>query len=492
MWPMSVVNNVLKWLISSLAVRFRHRLIVKAQSLYLSPTSLAFYKVASNRQIDQLIVHDMAKFSSTLAHLLTDISKPCVDIALFGRRLAQSIDANAPLSLLGYFGVSGAVLRLIAPPFARWTAQEQQLEAEFARGHSRIVAHAEEICFYRGAEKERQLMERAFSKVRNHVQRVLKVKFWNGVLDSVLVKYMATEIAFLLLSQLAFRKKEGSSIKLMELYSKNSSFMVNLAQAVARLVLAGKELSRFSGLTARVAGLFAELESVQNDQSLAPADSNTSKCEKIILCNVPVVTPGGQMLIKPLTLAIQPGMNVLVTGPNGSGKSSLFRLLGGLWPLTAGTMKVPEPGKLFYIPQRPYLFSGTLSDQITYPTLNPGLNSSNDLEMLHLLETVQLSYILDRCPEGLATCKDWNDVLSGGEKQRIAIARLFWHRPQWAILDEGTSAVTLDIETMVYHKLQEWGVTVISVSHRQSLHQFHQWELKLDGQGGWKFGRLGE
>jgi ABC-type uncharacterized transport system fused permease/ATPase subunit len=152
-------------------------------------------------------------------------------------------------------------------------------------------------------------------------------------------------------------------------------------------------------------------------------------------------------------------------------------------------MEVPEPGKLFYIPQRPYLFSGTLSDQITYPTV-VNSNSSNDIFMLQLLEIVQLSYILERCPEGFNTCRDWNDVLSGGEKQRIAIARLFWHKPQWAILDEGTSAVTLDVEAVVYEKLKEWGVTVITVSHRQSLHRFHQWELKLDGEGGWKFGPL--
>lgn len=175
----------------------------------------------------------------------------------------------------------------------------------------------------------------------------------------------------------------------MEDYSRNSGFLINLSQAVGRIVLAGRELTRFAGFAARLADFFGVLEEVASgryqrttaagdaaesgqhvtrvslvdDASLKGTLSVLSRKdpeERIEFHAVPVVTPAGEVLVRALDFCVRRGMNCLVTGPNGSGKSSLFRVLGSLWPLFGGHLVRPEPERIFYVPQRPYLSLGTL------------------------------------------------------------------------------------------------------------------------------------
>ena len=172
------------------------------------------------------------------------------------------------------------------------------------------------------------------------------------------------------------------------------------------------------------------------DADIAPCKGLISFQDNIIKFEaVPLVTPNGDVLVRELTFEVKSGCNVLVCGPNGCGKSSLFRILGELWPSWGGKITKPPRGKLFYIPQRPYMTLGTLRDQIIYPHTYEEMkrrgHTDNDLH--HYLELVQLPYLQVR-ERGLDAVEDWIDVLSGGEKQRIAMARLFYHNPQFAIL----------------------------------------------------------
>uniref|UniRef100_A0A671MW44 ATP-binding cassette sub-family D member 3-like n=1 Tax=Sinocyclocheilus anshuiensis TaxID=1608454 RepID=A0A671MW44_9TELE len=204
--------------------------------------------------------------------------------------------------------------------------------------------------------------------------------------------------------------------------------------------------------------------------------------------HTPLATPNGDILIRDLCFEVKSGTNVLVCGPNGCGKSSLFRVLGELWPLFGGSLTKPERGKLFYVPQRPYMTLGTLRDQVIYPDTHEDQMKKgiSDQVLKEYLDNVQLGHILER--EGSwDMVQDWMDVLSGGEKQRMAMARLFYHKPQFAILDECTSAVSVDVEDYIYSHCRKVGITLFTVSHRKSLWKHHEYYLHMDGRGNYEF-----
>ena len=207
--------------------------------------------------------------------------------------------------------------------------------------------------------------------------------------------------------------------------------------------------------------------------------------------DVPILSPNGDILVEKMNFEIKPGMNLMITGPNGCGKSSLFRIMGQLWPVTGGVLHKPALDKIFYIPQRPYLPNGTLRDQLIYPHTIEEMHAkgSTDKDLEDLLETVKLGYLVSR--EGSFDKEnDWNDVLSGGEKQRMAMGRLIYHKPTYAILDECTSAVSMDVEGLLYTHMKNQGITLITVSHRDTLWKYHEYLLRFCGDKDFSFGKM--
>lgn len=137
---------------------------------------------------------------------------------------------------------------------------------------------------------------------------------------------------------------------------------------------------------------------------------------------------------------------------------------------------------------------GTLRDQIIYPHTHAEMKrrGKTDQDLYAYLDIVQLRYLVQHRENGLDSIEDWIDVLSGGEKQRIAMARLFYHHPQFAILDECTSAVSVDVEGSMYEYCRKVGITLFTVSHRKSLWAHHEYVMRFDGRGGYEFCKIDE
>lgn len=263
-----------------------------------------------------------------------------------------------------------------------------------------------------------------------------------------------------------------------------------------------KQISELAGFTAQVSSLLDVMEDVsaghhQSKMTVSNPDAKSAitqgrgsilESTSIEFTDVPIVSPTGDILVPQLTFSIKPGEHLLIVGPNGCGKSSLFRILGGLWPAYGGTVRKPPSSDIFYIPQRPYLSRGTLRQQFIYPDniFEMQRKGTTDADLSSILSILDITAIIDR-PGGWDAEEEWRDVLSAGLQQRIAMARLVYHRPKYAILDECTSSVTLEVERVMYETAKELGITLMTVSHRRSLWKYHHKILQFDGQGGYVF-----
>jgi len=269
-----------------------------------------------------------------------------------------------------------------------------------------------------------------------------------------------------------------------------------------------KDLLELAGLTTRLYTLLSTLHSLPplSIPSDSPAVEVSHADVKVPTSAVTGDEGDGHMptfnelvLVKDLSFKLEEGEHLMITGSNGVGKTSVARVLAGLWPVQeGGEVRRPadESGRMgvFVVPQRVYMVEGTLLDQMIYPHSCVDFKESGKTEadLMEILTAVHLAYLPVR-EGGWSARKEWRDVLSGGEKQRMGMARVFYHRPKFAILDECTSAVSSDVEGSMYEHAKSMGITLITISLRPSLMKYHTQLLTLsgDGSGGYTLARIG-
>ena len=349
----------------------------------------------------------------------------------------------------------------------------------------------------RGEGPEQRVLDGSFSSICGHIHKTLTQKFRADALQGYVNKYFASVVGFLLTIRPVLYDHNGmgswSPAAIASYYVQTRQVMESLAQAVLSLFELQRRVGRLVGITMRVGGLLSGLKKrapVLADEAAAMAAAGNPAtfdhgASVIQFDRVSVYKPDGVLLVKDLSFTIEAPSRVIVTGDNGCGKSSMFRVLCGLWPLCGGTIHKPDTSKIYFLSQVNFVPVGSLRELIIYPSTVEQWRSRGGRDE-HLLEVLGWAHLdsdnfkCDNVYPSLDDVLEWDTALSPGQKQRMAFARLFHHRPRYAVLDECTNGIAPAVERDLFQRCHTLGMGIFSISHKEELKALHDYELHFN------------
>lgn len=461
-----------------LGVYWRRWLTNRFLDHYLS--SRHFYELNSNAGIDnpdQRIAEDINTFTQRSLYFLLILIGAALQLIAFSSVL-WSISREMVYFLVLY-AVFGTLVTLVVFGKALIGLNFLQLrrEADFRFGLVRIRENAESIAFYRGEAQESLQIKRRFTEAFNNFNRLIKTQLFLN-----LFQYAYGLLTIVLPSAIIASRVLSGELEVGRAVQAAGAFAAVLS-AMTVIVENFESLSRFAAGIERLHTFSRVLLARAGGGRRAGGCIETVRDPRLALENLTLLTPNQErILIRDLSLAVNPGEGLMITGESGSGKSSLLRAIAGLWHAGSGRILRPDPEQLLFLPQQPYMILGSLRSQLLYP--NRGKQVA-DAELLELLARINLPDLADRFG-GLDVEVDWEKVLSVGEQQRIAFARVLLSKPKYAMLDEATSALDSTNEEGLYRQLAGSDTTLVSVGHRSAILKYHRQVLKLGGDGTWQ------
>ena len=435
---------------------------------------------------DQRISEDIGQFVNLSLALIIDFLKQLTTLAAFGVvlwNLSGSFTfnvGNTEIVIAGYMfwfsliysGIGTVLAHKVGRKLIALNFDQQKYEADFRFSMMRVRENSESIAFYRGEPAEMEGFNLKFSNViKNYWQLMKKTKHLNFYSNGY------AQLAVLVPYLMAYPRYFAKEIQLGGLMQISSAFG-RVQDALSFFVNSYDTLATLAAVINRLAGFTEHMEEAKKIQSKV----TTATAPELKISALNVSLPTGRELLSKLSLQLQNSKSLLVTGLSGCGKSTLLRTLAGIWAHASGEISLPSNSRVMFLPQKPYLPLGTLRRALIYPAAEK--DSPPDDKLKKILQTVELPALADK----LDVADDWSRILSLGEQQRLAFARVLLSAPDYIFLDEATSALDEPREIEMYKLLREElpKVTVVSVGHRSTLFKLHDVELNLDGAGNYK------
>ncbi|MEY2335493.1 ABC transporter ATP-binding protein/permease [Acidithiobacillus ferrianus] len=438
---------------------------------------------------DQRISEDLASFTSQTLGIVIGLLSSVTTLAAFIFMLWElSAMVTIPwqgslYTIPGYlvwaaviYAVFGTILTaLIGRPLINLNFNQERYQADFRFSMMRLRENSESIALYGGETEERHHFLQRFAEVYANYWRII----WRSMrLNWWVSGYGQAAIIFPLVVSLPayFVNKAIGIGGLQQIMSAFSQ----VQGALSFIVSSYSSLANWHAVVDRLRFFEQSMDEVrvirETHYQIERKDG-----PRLIVRDLNVRLPDGRELIHRLELDMRRGERLLIMGPSGGGKSTLVRALAGIWPFGEGVVEMPDGDRPLFLPQKPYLPLGTLRDTLVYPFGVPDVSDAGLQGVLHL---VGMGALADK----LEDARLWSHVLSLGEQQRLAFARILLQKPQWVFLDEATSSLDEPAEDALYGTLTEAlpDTAIISVGHRSSLFQHHQQCLRLQGGGRWQ------
>jgi vitamin B12/bleomycin/antimicrobial peptide transport system ATP-binding/permease protein len=439
---------------------------------------------------DQRIADDLNMFTSSTLGLSMGLLSSVITLVSFVGILwtlsgSFSFDFNgSAYSIPGfmvwmavlYCAIGSVLAHYIGRPQIKLNFQQQRVEADFRVHLVRVREYSESIALDRGEPVERQHLGERFGAVLDNYWKLIKAQkrliwFTNGFGQA------ATVFPFIVAAPRFF----SGAIQLGELMQISSAFG-RVQDSLSWFVDNYDSLAAWRATTDRITSFE---ESFQALQAAALQADTSQAADSLQIDSMDLALPGGAALLSASGLQLKAGDSLLVKGPSGSGKSTLFRALAGIWPWARGQWHKPADfeQRVMFLPQRPYFPVGSLRQALAYPE---PVGQYSDEQLRQALHDALLPQLVVRLDDE----DSWGQKLSGGEQQRLAVARALLKQPRWLFVDEATSALDEAAERTVYERLQALVTAqngaLVSIAHRPAVAAFHaqRWDLKPTDTGG--------